>query len=265
MAIEAAAQEALKLGLAHEERARTWAGGLKDKSVIEIGPGPNYGSALIMLAFGAKPPITVVDPWIAPWDPNYHPRVYKRVLELIESQQSSVDLSVLKAAANDDKHSSELLNLVEVSVENLNCLHENSFDLSVSNAVLEHVPDMTAAANELWRVTSEGGMGLHMVDLRDHSQFDAPLDYLLKTRVEARKWYEYSEYHLGSLRRKMDYDKIFTNARFKIIDDYITLRANHDYFKDFVVRLRATADAEYQRYPSDDLDVLGVMYVVNKG
>jgi SAM-dependent methyltransferase len=53
------------------------------------------------------------------------------------------------------------------------------FDVTLSNAVLEHVFDPLRAAVNLHRVTAPGGIGFHQVDFRDHRDFTRPLEYLL--------------------------------------------------------------------------------------
>jgi SAM-dependent methyltransferase len=263
-AIDAAINSALSNGLAHVQRASDWAGSVKGKTILEIGPGPNFASALTMIAFGAKRPVTIVDPWIAPWDPDYHPVVYRGVAERLAADHPGVDLSVFGEVIAAGRHDSKILELIETSAEDLSALKGRQFDVLVSNAVLEHVPDMEKAAAEMFAVTAPGGRGLHAVDLRNHGDFANPLDYLLMSEAEAAEWAEETEFHLGSLRRKRDYDRVFERAKFKIIQDYVTVRAEEDYFAEFVKRLRRASEAEYRDYPQADLDVLGVFYVLER-
>lgn len=55
---------------------------------------------------------------------------------------------------------------------------DGALDVVVSNAVLEHVRDAAAVLRETRRVLAPGGHGVHMVDLRDHRDFDRPRAFL---------------------------------------------------------------------------------------
>lgn len=264
VAIESAINLAIDNGLAHVQRASDWAGTVENKTILEIGPGPNFASALVMIAFGAKRPVTIVDPWIAGWDPDYHPLVYRGVAERLAKVHSSADLSVFHEVIEAGRHLKSVFDLNETSAENLDGLKTRAFDLLVSNAVLEHVPDMRRAASQFFDVTKPGGRGLHAVDLRNHNAMDRPLDYLLMSRQDARLWAQDTNFHLGSLRRKRDYDAAFGEVGFEVIHDYVTIRAEQEYFSEFKAKLRRASDAEYKDYPDSDLDVLGVFYVVER-
>jgi SAM-dependent methyltransferase len=67
--------------------------------------------------------------------------------------------------------------LSSVSSENL-ALPDCSMDMVFSLAVLEHVRRPQAVIDNIYRMTRPGGWCLHAIDLRDHRDFDRPLDFL---------------------------------------------------------------------------------------
>ena len=61
-------------------------------------------------------------------------------------------------------------------------LPEASVDVVVSNAFLEHVPDVSKAVKAIARITKPGGYGVHIIDTIDHWTYGVPgagpLDFL---------------------------------------------------------------------------------------
>lgn len=255
---------ACQIGMAHVQRMKDWAGGTKGKKVLEIGPGSNFASALIMLAFGARAPLTILDPWLVPWDPEHHSAVYNGVADWLEKNHPEADTKFLRQVSREGHDKTKLLRTVESSAEDLSAFEDQEFDCVVSNAVLEHVPGIERAFDEMHRVTKIGGHGLHAVDLRDHRNFDEPLEYLLLSKEEEEEWNRYTEFHVGSLRRKPVYDRAVQNSGYKLLSDWVTCRAEPEYLESFVPRLRSAQGARYQDYPADELEILGVLYILER-
>ena len=72
-----------------------------------------------------------------------------------------------------------MLSLLPEPAEALAGIADQSVDLVLSNAVLEHVRDLTKVAREMARITRPGGVQAHQVDCRHHRDFSRPLDHLL--------------------------------------------------------------------------------------
>jgi|GEM_PF-6478855 len=82
---------------------------------------------------------------------------------------------------------------------------QESFDVIVSNAVLEHIPadGLSDAFRTMFRLLRPGGVMIHLVDLRDHVNFAAPFHF-----------YRYSSTHWEFLVR----GSIFYTNRFRSSD-----------------------------------------------
>ncbi len=138
---------------------------------LELGPGADFAPQLILVSHGVR--VTLADKYLSQWDPGYHPGFYRAFLEQWPGRKEAIEIA-LKQGGYDG-----LLKLVSEPVEEMASLAADSFDLVLSNAVLEHVLDIPGAVAELARVTRAGGIHAHQVDFRDHRNFDRPLDHLL--------------------------------------------------------------------------------------
>jgi hypothetical protein len=81
-------------------------GPIKDKRVLEIGPGINFGALLILAGCGAE--VMVSDRFLPPWDPDYHPKFYAILKEKVTNSWPSIDLSPLDAVISQCKYSPEI-------------------------------------------------------------------------------------------------------------------------------------------------------------
>jgi hypothetical protein len=71
----------------------------------------------------------------------------------------------------------KFVSLSPVGAEGLT-LPESSLDLIFSFSVLEHVKDPEGVIRNMFRMLKPGGIVVHGIDLRDHSDFSKPLDFL---------------------------------------------------------------------------------------
>lgn len=261
-AIEAAAQHAFQIGLSHLQKINDWmarpAAGL---DILELGPGPNFGSTLTLAAMGAN--VAVADRWLPTWDNAYHGPVYTRLASLIEAQLSGHDTSSLRALIGAGSHLMEVVTTFS-DAEHLPGAPLDGFDLVLSNAVFEHIVDIEAAASRLFEVTRPGGINVHQIDFRDHRDFNRPLEYLLMTPAEQAVWLRQTDHHCGTQRRAGAYVAAFERAGFEIIRAHVSLEVDQAYLADFLPRLRGYDGARLQHAPVEELIELSTGYVLRK-
>lgn len=137
---------------------------------LEIGPGADFAPQLVIASMGAR--VTLADPYIARWDPDYHPAFYREFLNAWDGPKAAIE------AALDRQGYDGILTCLEDPVAALS-VPSGAFDFVYSNAVLEHVPDLAGAVAELARVTAPTGVHAHQIDFRHHRDFNRPLDHLL--------------------------------------------------------------------------------------
>lgn len=141
------------------------AGGLKGKSVCEIGPGDYLTSGLSILAAGADH-YCVIDRF--PGD--YFSEPAKSWYREIEKNWSRFYPNIVWDDRLDAEHfpenATERLELIGEPLESAQT--SRKYDLVCSFQVAEHLTDIDAFAEIHNRILSDGGIGLHRVDFGPH-------------------------------------------------------------------------------------------------
>lgn len=152
---------------------------LKDKIILEIGPGNFLATGLLYLALGAKK-VYLLDRFKHIfWDKKditFHKAVFaelaKRNYPYREAVNEAVTITTKSIELNPDLIEYRLGDAAELPFEN------ESIDFIFSNAVMEHIHNPEDAVKEFARVTKAGGLNSHEIDLRDHFFKSTPLRLL---------------------------------------------------------------------------------------
>ncbi len=155
---------------------------LYGKRVLEIGAGYNIGIAVRFSASGAERVVTM-DKFVPLQDTAYTRDLYRTLRRSLPgSEQESFDEAI--AIDGSLRLNSQKLNYVYgKSLEELSPgLKPASFDLIVSNAVLEEIYDLDPLFAAMDRLLKPGGMLIHNIDLGDYGMFTKhgfhPLEFL---------------------------------------------------------------------------------------
>jgi SAM-dependent methyltransferase len=235
---------------------------LGGKVVLEIGPGLNFGSTLYLTCFGAR--ALVVDPYLAAWDDEYHPRFYALLRDAILKEAPEQDITPFNRILAYGGYDPDILKPVLASLEELETIASSSVDYVFSNAVLEHIYDPQRAFKSLARITRPGGMGFHQVDFRDHRNMDTPLEFLLLTDADFVKLAEECHYECGNRWRPYEYEELFRRVGFEIVAPPWGLQVDGNYHKSFIPRLRAAQGSKYQHCNEEYLYLIGGFFKVQK-
>ena len=152
---------------------------LKDKTILEIGPGNFLATGLLYLALGAKK-VYLLDRFKHIfWDKKgiaFHKalldEIAKRNYRYQEAVNESVTITKNSIELNPDLIEYRLGDAAELPFEN------ESIDFIFSNAVMEHIHNPEDAVKEFARVTKAGALNSHEIDLRDHFFKSTPLRLL---------------------------------------------------------------------------------------
>jgi SAM-dependent methyltransferase len=171
------------------------------KVILEIGTSREPGLPLILLFAGASQyfanNVFTVNDWVSegyakltylmlsglmPWDPVPWSDICAD--EVAETGERIVRL-----------RSEKFVSLSPVPAEEIT-LAENSVDLIFSFSVLEHVEKPREVVRNMFRMLKPGGLAVHGIDLRDHRNFNKPLDFLayssegysLNTPASENRW-----------------------------------------------------------------------------
>lgn len=142
---------------------------VRGKSVLEIGPGSDLGTGLILLANGIERYSAIDINPLAHFAPRHF---YDLLLLEIERRMPGADMTLLR---------NELSYLCSAKPDRLNYIHAGdlsvlstmpeSFDIVVSQAVFEHVTDIEDMFTELTRAVKKGGYMIAEIDLQAHTRW----------------------------------------------------------------------------------------------
>ncbi len=234
---------------------------LKGKRVLEVGPGINYGGVMYLAAYGMRP--LVADPFLAPWQSQYHTAFYTALRDELARRDPRADVRPLNALLKAGGYPKGVIACHEAPLEELP-VADDSVDVVFSNAVLEHVTDLDRAFAELYRITRPGGFNLHQVDFRDHRNFDRPLEYLLQNEPDFQEEFARGHGEEGNRRRPHEATACSRAAGFEVLAFEGNLSSSVEYLQDFLPRLRAASGSPYRDCAAEDLHVLSGFYRLRK-
>ena len=120
---------------------------LRDKTVLELGPGINFGPIFVLACHGAIP--IVADRFLKPWDSEYHPIFYREFRAELLRQHPEVDPNPIDRLLEAGSYPEDVLRRVSSGAESLD-LPSDSVDRTLSNAVFEHLDDHRKAFPEIF-------------------------------------------------------------------------------------------------------------------
>ena len=155
---------------------------LREKRVLEIGPGDNFGVALKFLIAGARQ-VVCLDKFYSKRDTEQQIRIYRQMRTYLHDKERLIYDSILNLEGGITINAEKLHYIHGVGIEEADkILEPDSFDLIVSRAVIEHLYNPDAAFSVMNRLLKSGGYMIHKIDLRDHGLFSRkgfhPLTYL---------------------------------------------------------------------------------------
>lgn len=260
--IKSDVEYALRIGTEYINRLPEKDKSLSGRTILEIGPGINYGSALLLACMGAK--AFVADRFLAPWDDEYHPKFYALLSEAIDRNMPKADLTPLRKIIKDNEYSEEYIRCFSTPMEKLEGIPDESVDIVFSNAVLEHIADPKQAFEQMARVSKPGALGYHQVDFRDHRNMDKPLEFLLMSNEEFEREFEMRHGECGNRYRPWEYKKLFESLGFDVVSFEPNIYADDDYLNQFIPRLQACEKSRYRNVEKRILREISGLYSVIK-
>jgi len=235
---------------------------LVGKTILEIGPGINFGSTLLVAAMGAR--AMVADRFLSPWDSDYHPKFYTLLRQWICSNVTGADLRALDSILLNGGYTPESVGCYQVPLESLKGIADNSVDIVFSNAVLEHLSDPQGSFRQLARISRRNALGYHQVDFRDHNDFSKPLEYLLIPDKEFEKDFNQRHAERGNRYRPTDYSHFFEASGFRVTRFSCSCFVDESYLTAFVPRLRLARGSRYKNAPVEDLREVSGLFCLER-
>lgn len=262
--IEEDVSYAIKIGFEYLELVKSSQERLDKKTVLELGPGINFGSTMVLACFGAN--VQIADKFVSPWREDYHPQFYKALCgKLSKLKLNNVDVAPLKKLIRLGHYSEEIVKTIDLSQGTLS-IPSATIDYIFSNAVLEHVYDLKQLFSELFRVSKPGAMGFHQIDFRDHRDFSKPLEYLLMGKKEFDAMFDERNGECGNQWRYNTYENYFLESGFFIKKFDPNMFADEQYIQDIRDRIQQQGVSDYLNIPSDILKIIsGRFYTYKQG
>lgn len=248
-----------------------YAGGLTGKRILEIGPGHNLIVGGLLVASGAARYVGADLYPLAQLDPNVFrgvraeleadrglvrpPGHYEHRMRMISRFDEVVRIKDSEVVFDQDC----LVWCYPIDATTL-AFGSSSFDVCLSNAVLEHVRDPLAAVRESIRVLVPGGYGLHQIDYRDHRNFDTPLNFLKFSQPEWEALFDEvgKAYEYTNRWRHSDFLEAFRSAGAEILQTEINCRAA------LPNGLRSELHPGFRKRATADLETLGAFWQIRK-
>ena len=254
---------------------------LRDKHVLEIGPGETIGVALWSIGAGAAH-VTTVDKFVPFLTSEFHRALYRSLLSQSDDTArrniaDAIDLTDFQL--NPRRLSYEHESIDRAAAD----LPPASVDVIVSNAVLEEIYDLDTTFAALDRVLKPGGRQVHVIDLRDYGMFSKfgfhPLEFL----TVSDRIYPYMVGSSGQPNRRLiDYYRRALGALGYDSTIYVSrVLGQNQPLREFRTRLQFGVDysdsslslvrsirprllPRYQQLSDDDLLIESILVVANK-
>ncbi|MDP7488130.1 MAG: methyltransferase domain-containing protein [Alphaproteobacteria bacterium] len=141
-------------------------------TVAEVGPGDNFGVALLLLAGGAHE-VHAIDRYRSRRDAAHQTAIYQALA-------ARHDLGHLFADGYKEQALSSLSYHTGRPAERFFREHDGCYDAILSRAVMEHLYDPLGALDDMAAALAPRGVLVHRIDMRDHGMFAGrhPLTFL---------------------------------------------------------------------------------------
>ncbi len=228
--------------------------------LLEIGPGVNLGQAVIFLLTGAKKYYGLDIHRDAQFYSRYP---YDAVVTLLSRYAPHAIVTrpekIFRSEGDAVTFNSDAIEYLFPRQSFDIPLPAGSVDYVFSHSVLEHISDPDATIRAIFRVLPSGGLTAHHFDLRDHTDFSNPLEFL---KVDAKTWKarfdEKTAYMSTNRWRLSDFRAAFERAGFEIQTVEVTSTV------DVTEKVRRSLHPDFQEYPLDVLSAMSALIVAAK-
>jgi SAM-dependent methyltransferase len=156
----------------------------REKRILEVGPGDNFGVALKFLAAAGAAQVVCLDKFYSERNQEQQTRIYQELRKQLSPDQQRVFDESIKLDGGDITVNPERLKYIYGhGVEEADqILEPGSFDFIVSRAVIHNVYDLNRGFEAMDRLLAPGGYMFHKIDFSDEKMFSSrgmhPLTFL---------------------------------------------------------------------------------------
>ena len=251
---------------------------LKEKRILELGPGDNLGVALKFLAAGAAS-VVCLDRFYSKRDPEHERRIYEALRDRFSREEQARFDHAVKLTNGVQFNPEKLQSVYGVTLEEFADKLDHKFDLIISCAVLEEIYDPDPVFAAMDRLLAPGGKLVHVIDLGDYGMFRNqgmhPLTFLTISEPIYKRMASDSglpnrkrlEYYAQKM-KEFGYDSKFfvtsllPEGRLKPAEEYVPGKFKLD--SKLVAKIRGKLANDFKNLDEEQLLIDGVLLVASK-
>jgi hypothetical protein len=228
----------------------------KNKHVLELCPGPDLGTGLVILALGAQS-YTAIDKYklISRTPLNFYRALFRQIEDFPAFEKAQKALPKFQ-----EQGSCEDCHYIYDPCFSLNNLSPLKYDILVSQAVLEHLDDVSKTFKILKAKLSIKSIMVHEVDLGTHTRWIRKADPLNLLRYSDRI-YELLKFGGSPNRLRIsDYRRILAKLGFANIEARPLVITADEYIK----KVRSALNKRFRCYAPKELRVTSFQLLASK-
>jgi hypothetical protein len=231
---------------------------LRGRNVLELGPGPDLGTGLILLAHGAESYVAVDRfPLLGSTPDAFYDTLLHRLSDAPDVWRA---VAAYQSFRRGDPSGAMRYVLLDGPSGAAAAPEGPPRDLWISHAALEHVaePRPLLAALSAWCAPS--AIALHHVDAATHTQWLRDADPLNILRYGSGLYNALSFPGTPNRWRRGRYEECFRSVGWEVVDD----QQIHRLSQTAIARVRGGLDAEFRDLPDDEIAVHSFRLVLRK-
>ncbi len=231
---------------------------LKDKIVLELCPGPDLGTGLVLLAAGAKKYIALDVNKLAASDLK---EFYSKFFVRLRDKYPRCDVDYLKEQLNScyRKEKSNVNYIVDKKFQVSKI--KDKIDIVFSQAAFEHFSDLEETFRDVSSIVKKGGVLVAEVDLKTHTRWIRDKDPLNIYRHNDFLWNLLKFKGSPNRARTFEYKKLLEkNGWFDI--QIVPQNVLED---EYVGKVKPTLYKRFRNMNSSEMRILSFMLIAKKG
>jgi SAM-dependent methyltransferase len=256
---------------------------IQGKRILEIGPGDNFAVALSFLSEGAEKVICLDKFHYENRDRNMERNIYSEIIKGLSEEKRSLLSSVINLNSGIEFNNEKFQYITGYGIErSWELFGENTFDLIISRAVLEHVDNPETAFKAMDKMLKPDAIMIHGIDFRDHGIFSSkgwnPLTFLTISKSTYDKMIKnsgkpnraFADFYINTL-NSMNYSNKYYISGILGVDERLfpakeKIEYNIDYFDDtlnLLNEIRPKLQDEFKNI-TDEILMIETMFLFAK-
>ena len=231
---------------------------IKNKVVLELGPGPDLGTGFILSALGVKKYIALDVNGLAAYTPKYF---YERLLERIKEKYPHSDIAYLKEQITKYYEGEEsVVNYIVNRDFEIKKAIKDKVDIIFSHAAFEHFENIEKTIKELSDITKKGSILIARIDLQTHARWIRDKDPLNIYRYNELFWSTFKFNGSPNRIRRSEYERLLEKNNWHCI----RIEPTKILEKEYVEKVKPTLSNTFREFSCSEMQTLGFAIMARK-